>query len=277
MALTNFVPEIWARELNYSLKKSLVGISLVNQDYEGEIRQQGDTVHITRPSAINTGSYTADNDITVQTPESTQLDLAIDQADYFAFQVDDVRKVQANVDLMRPYLEEANYALSDGVDEYILSLYTGADASNVIAASSVSSSTIYGKLVEAKKLLSVNNVPKSGRWITLSPEEIALLEESTQFISASALGDEVKRNGFVGRAAGFDVYESNNLTEAASGSDTVRHCPFGHNIAITFAMQFSNVESQRMEKRFADLVKGLILYGAKVIKPKALGDLRVIV
>lgn len=277
MSLDNFIPELWARELNFSLKKSLVGLQLVNQDYEGEIANAGDTVHITRPAAISVGTYTPGSDITVETPTSSQLNLTIDQIKYFAFDVEDVKRVQANVDLMRPYLEEANYALQDTVDQHIFGKYTDADSSNVITKATLTSSNIWAKLVEAKKLLSKNNVPQQGRWIVLSPDEIALLEESTEFQRASSLGDDTARNGFRGRAAGFDVFESNNVTAASDGTDNVRHCVFGHRMAITFAMQFSRMESMRREKRFADLVKGLLLYGSKTVKTKAIGDLRAIV
>ena len=274
MSLTNFVPEIWSTELNYSLKKSLVAMSVTNQDYEGDIQNQGDTVHITRPSAISTGDYTPGSDITIETPTSSQQELSIDQATYFAFEVDDVYRVQANVDLMDPYLQEANYAVQDGLDQYIMGQYTSAGADNVITKEALTSGNIYAKLVEAKKLLSQQSVPKSGRWAVLSPDEIALLEDNERFTHATAMGDQTLRSGFVGRAAGFDVFESNNTVTANDGTDDVRHLPFGHIGAITFAMQFSEIESQRRESRFADLVKGLVLYGSQVVKPEALGDLQ---
>jgi len=274
MALKDFAPEFWSPLLNYSLKKSLVAMSITNQDYEGEIQNAGDTVNITRPSAVTVNSYSVRTNITVQDPAETQLTLAIDQQDYFSFDVEDIEQVQSNVALAPAYLEEANYALADNADQYVFGLYTSADSSNVITKSTLAANTIWDKLTEAKRKLSLNNVPKSGRYIVLSPYEIELLEQSAEFQRASNLGDEVAMNGFMGRAAGFNVFESNNLTEAADGSDTVRHCVFGHSIAITFANQVARMESQRRELRFSDLVKGLHVYGAKVIKPKALGDLR---
>lgn len=276
MSVENFKPEIWSQELNFRLRKSLVGMQLTNQDYEGEIAEEGDTVHITRPSAVSVGDYATGSDISIEQVQSSQKKLEITEQKYFAFEIDDVDAVQSNTDLLDPYTEEANYKMADTVDQYIFGLYTGADSSNVVSKFTASASNIYGKLVEAKKLLSKNSVPKDGRWIVLDPDEVALLEQSSEFTAASDLGDEVKMNGIAGRIAGFNVFESNNLTTANDGTDDVRHCPFGHSMAITFAMQFAQIEAQRREKRFADLVKGLNLYGSKVIKPKALGDLRTI-
>lgn len=275
MALTNFVPTIWSRELNYSLKKALVALNLVNTDYEGEIANAGDTVKINRPSSISVGTYNVGSDISFATPTSAQTTFSIDQQKYIAFTVDDVRKRQANVELMRPYTEEASYALSDTVDQFIFGKYTAA-GDNVTKAT-YTSSTIWGGLVSVKQKLSEANVPSQGRWIALSPAEIALLEQSSEFQRASDLGDQTSRNGFVGRAAGFDVYETNNLTTANDGSHNVKHCMAGTNSAITFAMQLTQMESGRHENKFADFVKGLLLYGAAVPKPAALVDFRVIV
>lgn len=269
MSVDNFKPTIWSRELLFTLKKDLVGMSLVNQNYQGEITEEGDTVNIISPDAISTGTYDG-TDISFDTPTSTTQALNIDQKTYVAFTVDDVDEVQANVSLMDAYMEEANFAVGDETDQHILGKYTGADSSNVITASDITASNIYGKLTEAKKLLSLNDVPATGRWVVLSPKEIELLEDSSEFTSASDLGDQTKRTGFAGRIAGFEVFESNNVSE---GTD-VRHLPFGHRMAITFANQILNMEAGRHEKKFADFVKGLHVYGSKVVRSTALGDLR---
>jgi len=274
MALTNFVPTIWSRRLNVSLRRDLVGMSVVNEDYIGEVRAAGDTLKINRPAAINVGDYNVGSDITIQTPTSSQLELNIDQFKYVAFSVDDVRKVQANVELMAPYVNEANYALRKTVDEFIFGHYTGVDASNVVAKTVLAADTVYGKIAEAARRLDANDVPTDGRFLALSPLIVEFLRTSTQFTAASELGDNVKKTGLVGEILGFNIYRSNSLTSAADGSDTVQHCLFGHTSALTFGMQFTKMESARMEKQFSDLVKGLLIYGAQTVKAKALGDLR---
>lgn len=273
MSVDNFKPTIWSRELLYTLKKSHVARNLVNTNYQGDITSEGDTVKIQTPDAINTGDYTG-ADITFQNLTSATQNLLIDQAKYFAFLVDDVDQAQANVDLMQGYMQEASYALADVMDTFIFGKYTEAHADNVIAKAALTASNIYDKITEAKEKLSLQNVPSQGRWMVLSPAEIKLLEQSDDFTAASDLGDSTKRTGFAGRIAGFQIFESNNVQEANDGTDDVRHLPYGHSIAITMAEQIVSTEAGRREAGFSDYVKGLHVYGAKVVRPKALGDLR---
>lgn len=276
MSVDNFKPTIWSRELLYSLKSNLVARQIANTNYQGEIANFGDTVKIQSPDAITVGDYTG-ADISFQGLTSATQSLAIDRAKYFAFLVDDVDQAQANVNLMQSYMVEASYALADELDTHLFGLYTGADASNVIAKETLTASNIYDKISEAKELLSLNDVPQLGRWIVLSPKEIRLLENSSEFTAASDLGDVVKQTGIVGRIAGFQVYESNNLTAVTDGTNVVRHCTFGHSIAWTLAEQIVSTEAGRREAGFSDFVKGLHVYGTKVVRPTALGDLRAIV
>lgn len=268
MSVNNFIPQIWSRELLYSLKANLVGNSIVNRNYQGEITSEGDRVRIQTPNAINTGNYTG-ADIDFQTLESGTQTLLIDQSKYFAFLVDDVDQAQANVPLMQSYMQEAAFALADVADKAILGLVVDADAENVITAA-LTADNIYGEIIKAKKNLSLQNVPGMGRWIVVSPEEVALLETSTQFTSASNLGDEVKRTGFVGRIAGIEVFESNNCLEVGNR----RNMPYGYTGTITFADQIVSTEAGRAEKKFSDFVKGLHVYGLRAVRTKALGNLR---
>ena len=261
--------------LNIALRKKLVGLSLVNQNYSGEIQNAGDTVHINRPAAVTVGTYTPNSDITIQDADGSQTDLDIDQSKYFALQVDDVYKVQSNVGLLQTYTEDAAYQTQRVVDAFILSQYTEAHASNVIERTVLSASNIFGKIAQAAENLSNNDVPDDGRFLVLSPTEIRYLGTSSEFTAASVLGDQTKKRGFKGMCMGFEVYESTNLTTATDASSfSIRHCIYGHPSAVTFAMQHAQVENARMEKRFAWLVKGLLLYGAAAVKPEALGDLR---
>lgn len=266
MAVANFIPEIWSRELLYSLKKAHVANSLVNRNYQGEISSEGDTVRIQTPNAINTGAYDG-SDITFQGLTSATQSLEIDVANYFAFLVDDVDQAQANVNLMQSYMQEAAFSLADDFDVDVLSEYANADASNVIPSISLSASNIYETLTTAKKNLSLNDVPSIGRWAVLSPDEITLLENSTEFTAASDLGDSTKRTGFVGRIAGLEVFESNNLAEVSN----TRFLVYGYNGAITAADQIVKTEAGRSEKKFSDFVKGLHVYGLKTVRAKGLG------
>jgi len=276
MSTANFIPEIWARELLYSLKNQLVGTSLVNRNYQGEITSEGDTVHIQSPSAINTGDYTG-SDITFQALASTTQALEIDQAKYFAFLIDDVDQAQANVPLMQSYMGEASYSLAKAADTFILEAYSEAAASNVISSGGFTDENAYEQLTEAGRLLSESDVPDQGRYIVVDPAGIKALSNDPAFLKASDLGDQTAREGFMGRAAGFDVFMSNNLiTVEGTGEDPdTKHYLFGHPIAITYADQILKTEAGRREAGFSDFVKGLHVYGKKVVRPTALGTIEV--
>jgi len=279
MSVDNFKPTIWSRELLYTLKKSHVAGNIINRNYQGDITGEGDTVKIQTPNSIDVGNYTG-ADITFQGLTSATQSLIIDKAKYFAFLADDVDQAQANIPLVQSYMQESSYSLADVLDQFVLNFYTDADASNVIPPETLTSSTIYDKMVEAGRLLDNNDVPSMGRWIVLSPDEKALLSTSDDFTSASMLGDDTKRTGFTGEIAGFEVYMSNNVQEATETVDTVsenvRHLMFGSTSAITVADQIVKTEAGRREKAFGDYVKGLHVYGGKVVRPTALGDLKAI-
>ena len=162
MAVSNFKPSIWSRELLYSLKKSLVGNSIVNRNYQGEITNDGDTVRIQTPNSINVGNYTG-ADIDFQGLTSATQSLAIDIAKYFAFLVDDVDQAQANVALMQAYMQESSFSLADEADTAILNKFVDADSDNIVGPEALTKGNIYEKCVDAKKNLSLKNVPTKNR------------------------------------------------------------------------------------------------------------------
>ena len=142
MAITNFIPEVWSARLLSSLKKSLVfaGPGVVNRDYEGEIRDSGDTVRITSISRPTIGSYVKNSTtITPETLTDAQRSLLIDQSKYFAFEVDDIDMRQAvnGGALMNEAAAEAAYGLADTTDQYVAGLYVGVSATNAITTTQV--------------------------------------------------------------------------------------------------------------------------------------------
>lgn len=262
MSLLNFVPEIWSGEALVAFKKAHVFGGLVNRNYEGEVRNKGDVVRINTPGAITVNDYSGT--VSYETPTSTQQSLVIDQDKYWAFAFDDLDKVQANVDLVREYMQEAGYSMADTLDKNIAALYTEAGLSDT--AITLSSGDLYATMVTAGRKLDDKNVPSEGRWVVMSPQGYAKLLATTQFIHATASGDSVVRTGQVGQIAGFTVYKSNNLT-----LDTTRRYVYGTNSAITLAMQFSVSESVRREAAFEDGIRARVVFGRKVVRPDALG------
>lgn len=274
MAVTTFIPELWNARLLYALEKAHVATNLVNRNYEGEIRNHGDTVHINTIGAITVKSYTKNTDIDApETLTTTDQTLVIDQAKYFNFQVDDVDKVQAAGELVDTAMGRAAYALADVSDAYLFGVIAaGAAAGNTIGSAAapvaLTASNVYENIVKLKTKLDKANVPNTGRTIVVPPDVHSLLLLDDRFAKSTATaGQEALINGLVGRIAGFDVYMSNNV-KTGTGTDTGKTPYFEITAQITdattYAEQIIKTEAYRMESRFADAVKGLHVYGAKV-------------
>jgi N4-gp56 family major capsid protein len=274
MAVTTFIPELWSARLLYALEKAHVATNLVNRNYEGEISNHGDTVHINTIGAITVKSYAKNTDIAdPEVLSTTDQTLVIDQSKYFNFQVDDVDKVQAAGELVDTAMGRAAYALADVSDAYLLGVIAaGAAAGNTIGSAAapvaLTASNVYENIVKLKTKLDKANVPNTGRTIVVPPDVHSLLLLDDRFAKSTATaGQEALINGLVGRIAGFDVYMSNNV-KTGTGTDTGKTPYFEITAQITdattYAEQIIKTEAYRMEKRFADAVKGLHVYGAKV-------------
>ncbi len=280
MAVTAFIPEVFSADLLVNLEKALVygAPGVVNRNYEGEISQYGDTVHITSLADPTIGTYTAHTDIVTEQVSDSAQTLLINQAKYFSFEVDDIEKRQARGDVMSEQARKAAYRLRDVADQYIASVMAaGVDAGNIVAESTATASNAYDKLVDLAVILDEDNVPTEGRFVVITPKFHGLLLKDSRFIAAGdAAGSSVRANGMVGEAAGFSVRKSNNVPDGP-GVGAGKLIIAGSDIATTYAEQINTSEADRMEKRFADLIKGLHLYGTKVVRPTALAAADVII
>ena len=277
MSITSFVPEIWSAQLLSNLHKAEVFANLCNRDYEGDISAKGDTVHITSISRPTIAEYVKDT--TVIAPETltdAQRSLLIDQSYYFAFEVDDIDKRQAvsGGALMAEAASEAAYGLADQMDLVIIAAMeagaSGTTPDNTIAAASVAADKLaVNALVTMKTKLDESNVPKQGRWVVIPPwfESLCLLDSRYIVMDAMSGGSGI-RTGQVGRVMGFDVILSNNLTLSDTANDSTLIA--GHPMACTIAEQINSVEAYRPQGSFSDALKGLHLYGVKVVRPQAL-------
>ena len=287
MAVSAFVPEVWAAQLLVELEKSLVYAApgVVNRNYEGEISQFGDTVHIVGLGEPTVGDYTPHQDITIEDIDDNGDVLVIDQKKYFAFELDDVERRQAlnGGAVMTEQARKGAYRLRDVADQYVAGIMAaGVDAGNVIpeASATLSKSApegAYDLLVELGVLLDEDNVPDEGRWVIVTPAFYGLLRRDNRFIATGdAAAAATRQNGIVGEAAGFSVRKSNNVPDGP-GAGAGKLIIAGYEGATTYAEQIVSVEAFRMEKRFADAVKGLHLYGAKVVRPTALAAADVVI
>jgi hypothetical protein len=265
MSLANYVPEIWDDRLLFAFERAHVFGALVNRDYEGQIKDKGDTVRIITPGPITVQAYSGT--VTYQTPQSTDQVLRITQDDYWAFEMDDLAQVQANVTLIDKYMIKAGQAAAQSVDTHLANLYTEVGLADVDVT--LSSGDMYATLVTAGQRLDEKDVPREGRWAVISPAGYAKVLQTDEFIHATAAGDAVVRNAQVGQMAGFRLHVSNNLV-----SSTTRRYLYGTNDAITFASQLVMSEGGRRDASFKDFVRGRMAYGSKVVQPYALGQIK---
>jgi hypothetical protein len=273
LSINNFKPEIWSAQLLDALENSLVYAQpqLVNRDYEGEISTQGQSVHITTIGDPTIFDYDKTSTLNYEEVETAGTDLIIDQAKAFAFRLDDVDKAQALLNPMTKMAQNAAYGLRDKADAFVANLYTGVAAGNTVASTGAPQSLstaidAYDKvLVPLRTKLNRSNVPTQGRYIVGSPEFTGQLLKDDRFVRVDASGsDQGLRNGMVGRAAGFDILESNN-TPNPTGS--VQVIQAGYPGAITYAEQILETEALRLQNTIADAIRGLHVYGAKLLRP----------
>jgi len=268
MSVSNFIPELWSKRINQKLRKSLVFGSVVNTDYEGEIGSGGDTVKINSIGDVTIGNYVPNStSITPEQLNDYQTTLLIDQKKYFAFKVDDVDKAQVNANVMDEAMQSAAWGLKNAADESIAALYTG--AGNTITTTAIDSTNAFAAVLTLGQYLSQENVPEDGRWLVIPPWFKTKLLLAKALVTDNGAAADAFTNGKVGRVGGFDVYESNNV----ANDGTTYYIMAGTRKAISFAAQVNKVEAYRPEASFSDAVKGLYVYGTKVVYPDALAVL----
>jgi hypothetical protein len=287
MSVSSFVPEVWSAALLTSLKKAQVFARLINRNYEGEIAQSGDTVHITSISRPTIATYVPN--VTVIAPETLQTadrTLVIDQAKYFAFEVDDVDLRQVRGNIIDEAMREAAYGLSDAADQFLCQLVgtnaagvTGVAAANQIADTAITTGDLaYTNLTKLSQKLNEANVSQLGRFAVIPPWYLQLLLDTNKIAfnpmlaGNPAIGEAALIQGYVNRLVGMDIYVSNNIQQAAGdGDDSIIIA--GTPDAWSYAEQISKTEAYRPPTTFADAIKGLHLYGGKITRPDGLATL----
>ncbi len=273
MAFSNFIPEIWSARLLEHLDNVHVYAGLMNRDYEGEIRAYGDTVHINQLGDITISDYTGADIADPEELDGSMQDLTIDKAKYFNFQVKDVDHAQSNPKLVDAAMQRASYGMNDVIDQYLASLLLeGADSGNILyddsTAVTPTSANAYDYLVDLGVLLNEANVPMLGRWVVLPPWYHGLLLKDSRFVgNGTGYNQAILQGGLVGEAAGFQIHLSNNVPNT---DGSLYKVIAGTSAAGAYAEQLVELEAYRLEKNFSDAVKGLHVYGAKVVQPRAL-------
>lgn len=296
MSLNNFIPAIWSARIHEALRKSFVYAQerVINRDFEGEIQEAGNQVNVHSIGDPTIVDYTKNTDLAAaETLSDARRTLTITEAKAFHFQIDDVDRAQTRPKVMDAAMSRAAYRFADITDQYVAAtMVAGASSANDVGTdaapitnptSTAGAEGAYEQLVDLSTKLNESSVPREGRWVVIPPWYEGVLRKDDRFIANEAVGQgsgQPLLNGSIGRAAGFDVMVSNNVpTNAAPGGAPNQATRYrivaGHEMATTFADQISKVEAYRPERRFADAVKGLHLYGAGVFRPECLAVLTV--
>ena len=265
MAITNFISTVWSENLYKQLDTKYVAVANCNREWEGEIKQKGDRVKILGVGPIAIQDYTKNTDLSNPPVLNDNVrELVIDQAKAFNFQIDDIDRAQATPHLMEAAMKNAASALANEADRYVYSLYS--HAANEIYVPSATPETIIDKLIDARTLLCLNNVTDPKDIIfEVSPRVAGLILKGK--VKLSTDNGEALENGCIGSIAGCKIYVSNNISYFDNAEVVEYRCLARTKRAIAFAEQLSEIDAYRPELRFADAVKGLHLYGAKVVYP----------
>ena len=264
-----FIPEVFSKLLQAKFYKSSVLPAISNTDYEGEISGQGDKVHIRTVPTVAVADYTGT--LTYADVTTSTVELNIDQAKSYAFKVSDVLSAQGDIDMLASASKDAAEQMRIAVETQVLAgVVTG--ATTIGSQTTITTSNILETILGMATSMDNLNIPEEGRFIVLSPEFVSKLKQS-ELRQAYLTGDDTSplRNGKVGIVDRFTVYQSNMLYTASSGADSgYTHVLAGHPKSICFASQFTNTETVRLESSFGDGVRGLKVYGSKVVVPDAL-------
>ncbi len=290
-----YIPEIWSGKLLEKFYLATVFAAIANTDYEGEISAYGDKVIIRTVPDITIRDYEIGQSLNYEKPRSDNVELLIDQGKYYGVAINSVEKKQADIDYVSKWAEDAAEQMKISIDSDILAalpaladtdnagIAAGAKSGNVnlgvattdgSTAIGLSKSTIIDKMVACGQVLTEQNVPQTNRWFIV-PAWAATRIKTSELSEASYAGDGVsmKRNGRIGVIDTFEIFVSNNVLSATETATECYSSVFGHKSALTFASQLTENELIDNPDDFGKLMRGLQVYGYKVVKPESLGHL----
>jgi hypothetical protein len=305
----SFIPTLWSGKLLAKFYQNTMMSELFNTDYEGELKNQGDTVRIRLAPSISISDYVAGMNLNYEVPTPIFQDMQVNKGKYFGVQVNDVLAYQSDMNLMNMFTEDAAKQLKIQIENEVFfnnfvtegpaAANEGGTAGAISAAYNLGTDiapidqatpeNVLKAILRMSTVLDEQNVPEDGRWLVLTPFDRHLLMQST-LAQAYFTGDNssVIRSGKIGSIDRFDVYVSNLLPRGAAGKALVagladpatggavsnakarRVMVAGTKAAGSFAMTVNKTEPLRNQTDFGDIVRGLAVYGRKVVKPEAL-------
>jgi len=289
-----FLPAIYSQKVLKYFRRSSVVEAITNTDYAGEIENFGDSVKIIKEPTITVSAYTRGSTVSAQDLTDTEITLTVDQGNYFAFKVDDIEERQAHLNWEALATSSGAYALKKQYDYNVLTNINSnasTDTTNLGAASSAISCNTGDEcanfLSTGARLLDEADVPEEGRWCVAPPQFYEILRQaSSKLMDASITGESMSAlmNGAVTarKVHGFTLYQSNAIAVGSTGSDSTAtfgpsstsgetNVLFGHMSAVATASQIAKTEVVRDPNSFADIVRGLHVFGRKVLRPSGSG------
>jgi hypothetical protein len=333
----NFSPVIYSKKVQLAFRKASTVEDITNSDYFGEISNMGDSVKIIKEPEVSVTTYARGTQITAQDLTDEDFTLVVDQANYYAFKIDDIEAAHSHVNFMQMASDRAAYRLRDQYDQDVLGYLSGyyqsakhvnpdtarttfpgtkaittagsdellatmklkkSDFGNITTASagdhsiplsprlpgataaSTSTATPMQVIARMSRLLDQQFVDTQGRWLVVDPVFVELLKDEDSRLLNGLFGGEGLQNGLViNNLHGFRVYVSNNLPKLGTGPSTTgtanQNSNFGvmvagHDSAIATAQQITKTETYRDPDSFADIVRGMHLYGRKILRPEGI-------
>ncbi|KKM84565.1 hypothetical protein LCGC14_1297840 [marine sediment metagenome] len=303
-----FIPEVWSGKLVEKFYEATVLGAIANTDYEGEIKNKGDTVQIRSRPDVTISDYTADVELAVTRPSVAKQSLSIDKGKYFNLALDDVMEIQSDIDQLSIWAEDASEAMTIAVDTDVLAdvsditgagtnidadnrsltagaisgdldigvaatpqFVSGAGAGTFAGDTAANAEKIVDFIINCGQVLDEQNIPENSRFMVI-PAWLAARIKRSDLKDASLAGDgtSILRNGRLGMIDRFTLYLS-NLLLPATASTTAYPVLFGTTAALTFAAQFTKLETLRSERSFSNLLRGLQVFGYRVVNGVALG------
>mgnify|MGYP000243390189 CR=1 FL=1 len=333
----NFSPVIYSKQVQLAFRKSSTVEAITNNDYFGEIANMGDSVKIIKEPEVSVQNYARGTQITAQDLNDEDFTLVVDQANYYAFKIDDIEAAHSHVNFMQMASDRAAYRLRDQYDQDVLGYLAGyqqsakhsspdtarttasgtkavanagadellsgmklkkGDFGNITTGSAgdhsiplaprlpgataapTATATPLQVIARMGRLLDQQFVDTNGRWLVVDPIFIELLKDEDSRLFNNLFGGSGLQNGLVvDNLHGFRVFVSNNLPKIGTGAGTSgtanQNSNFGvivagHDSAVATAQQITKTETYRDPDSFADIVRGMHLYGRKILRPEAL-------
>ncbi len=291
-----FIPELWSGKMIEKFYDATVVGAIANTNWEGEIKNHGDKVIIRTKPTIAINAYSADQSLVYERPSSNIVELLIDKGYYWNTILDDVMEVQSDIDQMSLWAEDASEQMKIKIDTECLAYFvTDVNAANQGATAGrisgninlgaagaplelskdgakTGETDILDAIIRLGQVLDEQNIPETGRWLILPAWASAMLKAS-DLRRADVMGDStsVFRNGNLGMLDRFNVYSSNLLPQSSGevGGEAT-YIMAGHSHGLTFASQLSKMETLRGESTFGQIMRGLQIYGRKVVDNTAL-------